>query len=347
MGARSRGLAAGLALVATLSAGSACAEQFLLFDVEFTYTWQDAINSSPSMSHYYVNDDNVLNTERPGNWLSPVDFRNGTLHVRLEVIDKPPGDQTANWTLCYIANEGGYGCAQTGVYTSEGVFESDVAMTEWWNSEVIDWSQGIKQMDLIYKKSTAGLDHVHFFPELEPLLTPTTVRITMVQVAAGDTYDPSALGLDFGGNGGTGGTSDEGGADNQGGAGGDSGASTGGTSGAGGIAGASNANAGEAGAAVAGVGGSTGTSAAEIAGAAGSMAMPTAAAGASIVPIPQAGSDSTPPNPNPASNTDQATGCTIQRGNAPDRGFKSYSLVLAALLLRRRSPTTRRSKPRR
>src|SRR5689334_17048607 len=105
--------AAGIVAIGVLGAASAHAQQFLLFDVEFTYTWDDAINASPSKSHYYVNDDNVLNTERPGNWLSPVDYRNGTVHIRLEVIDKPPGDQTANWTLCYIANAGDYGCAQT------------------------------------------------------------------------------------------------------------------------------------------------------------------------------------------------------------------------------------------
>jgi hypothetical protein len=336
MGVPIRVLASGIGLCAMLGAASARAEQFLLFDVEFTYTWQDAINSSPSQSHYYVNDDNVLNTERPDDWLSPVDFRNGTLHVRLEVIDKPPGDQTANWTLCYIANEGGYGCAQTGVYTSEGVFESDVAMTDWWNNEVIDWSQGIKQMDLIYKKSTAGLDHVHFFPELEPLLTPTTVRITMVQVADGDTYDPSALGLDFA-TGGAGGTAGAGGDQNAGGAGGSTSLTPGGEGGVGGSGGAGN---GVAGAAVAGTSGSAGSAGAqspsEIAGAAGSLATPTAAAGAAIVdPIPSAGSEGTPPSQPPSSNVDSSRGCAIQRGAGGHRACASLGLLLAALLIRR------------
>ena len=40
------------------------AEQFVLFDVTFTYTKEDADNSKPSKSHYYVKGD-MLNPDRP------------------------------------------------------------------------------------------------------------------------------------------------------------------------------------------------------------------------------------------------------------------------------------------
>ncbi|MEQ8808935.1 MAG: hypothetical protein RIE59_07715, partial [Imperialibacter sp.] len=50
--------------------------QFLLFDTEFTYTKENADNSTPSKSHYYVKGD-MLNTQRPTDWTSPVDYRNG------------------------------------------------------------------------------------------------------------------------------------------------------------------------------------------------------------------------------------------------------------------------------
>lgn len=40
------------------------AEQFVLFDVTFTYTKHDADNSKPSKSHYYVKGD-MLNAMRP------------------------------------------------------------------------------------------------------------------------------------------------------------------------------------------------------------------------------------------------------------------------------------------
>src|SRR5689334_8425304 len=87
------------------------AEQFVLFDVTFTYTKADADNSKPSPSHYYVKGDR-LNPQRPRDWTAPVDFRNGTVHVRLEVLEKPGGDEPTMWNICYIPNKGqghGYG----------------------------------------------------------------------------------------------------------------------------------------------------------------------------------------------------------------------------------------------
>src|SRR5690242_16359084 len=82
-------LAAG-ALI-TLSAKSSQAEQFVLFDVTFDFTWEDAINAKPSQSHYYVKENNGLNLQRPDNWVSPIDYRNGKVHIHLEVLEKPAG----------------------------------------------------------------------------------------------------------------------------------------------------------------------------------------------------------------------------------------------------------------
>src|SRR5438552_11961802 len=88
------------------------AAQFVLFDVTFTYTKMDADTSTPSKSHYYVRG-NMLNPDRPHDWTNPVDYRNGTVHIRAEVIEKPTGGEKTTWTLCYIPNQGqgnGYGC---------------------------------------------------------------------------------------------------------------------------------------------------------------------------------------------------------------------------------------------
>lgn len=169
-------------------------KQFVLFDAEFTYTKKDADNSKPSKSHYYVKG-NMLNTERPTDWTSPVDYRNGTVHIRLEVLEKPPGDAPTTWSLCYIPNKGqgnGYGCTSTGVYTKEGVYEKDVPMTSFWENESIIWPQGVKQMDLVIKDDSGGQGHAHKRVDHEKYF-PTRVRISMIQVAAGGTYDPSWL----------------------------------------------------------------------------------------------------------------------------------------------------------
>src|SRR5437868_498048 len=65
--------------VVVFSAAVAQAEQFVLFDVTFTYTKDDADNSQPSKSHYYIKGDK-LNPNRPQDWTRPVDYRNGAVH---------------------------------------------------------------------------------------------------------------------------------------------------------------------------------------------------------------------------------------------------------------------------
>ena len=169
-------------------------KQFVLFDQEFVYTKQDADNSTPSKSHYYVTGEKI-NPDRPKNWTTPVDYRNGTVHIRIEVKEKPAGNAPTTWTLCYIPNKGkgnGYGCTGTDVYTSTGVYERDVPMTSFWENESIIWEEGIKQMDLVIKDDSGGQGHAHKRADFEKFF-PTKVRITMVQVGRGEQYDSSIL----------------------------------------------------------------------------------------------------------------------------------------------------------
>src|SRR5207253_1494221 len=176
------------------AAGEAHAQQFVLFDVTFTYTKEDADNSKPSKSHYYVKGDR-LNPDRPKDWTQPVDYRNGTVHIRLEVLEKPPGGEPTTWTLCYIPNKGqknNYGCTGTGVYREKGVYERDQSMTSFWENDSIIWSEGIKEMHLVIKDNSGGSGHAHKRADHEKFF-PTKVRITMVQVAAGSKYDPSLV----------------------------------------------------------------------------------------------------------------------------------------------------------
>lgn len=230
-------LAAG-ALVG-LSPKASHAEQFTLFDVTFNFTWQDAINSTPSKSHYYVKSDK-LNAQRPTNWMAPIDYRTGKVHIYLEVLEKPAGGQKQGWALCYVGG-GSYGCPYTKYYTEKGVYESEVDMTSFYNNATIDWTKGITEVDLVYTINDSGQGHVHFFPELQDKTTPTKVRIAMVQVSKGSTYDPSKLPSTGGGTGGSGGAGGLGGAGGgaSGGTGGAAGASAGGAGGAAGLGGSS------------------------------------------------------------------------------------------------------------
>lgn len=221
-------LAAG-ALV-TLLPKPSHAEQLTLFDVTFDFTWEDAINASPSKSHYYVKSDK-LNAQRPTNWMTPIDYRAGKVHIYLEVLEKPEGGQKQGWALCYVGG-GSYGCPYTKYYTEKGVYESDVDMTSFYNNATIDWTKGITEVDLVYTINDSGQGHVHFFPELKDKTTPTKVRIAMVQVAKGSTYDASMLpgAGNPGGSGGMGGGAGSGTGGNA--NGGVSGSATGGSAGA-------------------------------------------------------------------------------------------------------------------
>lgn len=164
-------------------------KQFTLFDEEFTFTKADADSSYPSKSHYYVTG-KKLNSNMPKDWTIPIDYRNGTVHIKIEVIDKPKGNAPTKWTLCYIPNKkqgNGYGCTSTDIYLKEGLYEKDVLMTDFWENEAIIWTEGIKQMDLVIKDDSGGQGHAHKRADYEKFF-PTTVRITMVQVAKGAVY---------------------------------------------------------------------------------------------------------------------------------------------------------------
>ena len=181
-----------LSLVVVSSPTRAAGEQFVLFDTTFTFTHEDAINSKPSQSHVYLKGEQ-LNAERPKNWVSPIDYRNGTVHLRLEVIDKPAGGQPTSWSICYIPFKGqghGYGCIGTGAYREKGVIEKDISMTSFWQNNDIVWTEGIKEMHLVLKDDRNT--HAHKLPDPGKFF-PTKVRMTLIQVSKGAVYDPSKL----------------------------------------------------------------------------------------------------------------------------------------------------------
>ncbi len=193
---RTHGSLSVLAGLAALSLGASTvqAEQFVLFDATFTFTKKDADNSKPSPSHYYVRD-KLMNEERPKDWTNPVDYRNGTAHVRLEVLEKPPGSEATTWSVCYIPNKGqknGYGCFNTPVYKEAGVYEQDIPMTKFWQNDSIVWDQGIKEMHLVIKDNSGGSGHAHKRQDHEKFF-PTKVRMTVIQVSVDSKYDPKLV----------------------------------------------------------------------------------------------------------------------------------------------------------
>lgn len=175
-----------------LFAVTASAEQFVLFDEVFTFDEKDAV---PTQSHLFVKPEK-FGKDTPKDWTQPIDYRNGTVHIRYEVLEKPAGDTPTFWSLCYIPIKGqknGYGCASSPTYTTTGVFEKDEDMTKFWENDSIVWTDGIKMMSLVVKAAKIpGKNHAHLQPDLSKFF-PTKIRVIMVQVSKGATYDATKV----------------------------------------------------------------------------------------------------------------------------------------------------------
>jgi len=180
------------AMVIALGCATPCsAQQFVLFDEVFSFGIEEAVRTK---SHLFVMPDD-FGKGCPSDWTSPVDYRNGRVHIRIEVLEKPKGEAPTTWSLCYIPNVGqknGYGCTGTAKYTREGVYDSEVSMTAFWNHDSIVWDKGIKKMALVIKDGSGGQGHAHKRKDHEKYF-PTRIRISMVQIARGGKFDESIL----------------------------------------------------------------------------------------------------------------------------------------------------------
>lgn len=110
----------------------------------------------------------------------------------LEPIEVVARGRLSEWRHHNKGQKNGYGCTGTGLFREKGVYEQDVSMKSFWENDSIVWSEGIKQMDLVIKDNSGGRGHAHKRPDHEKFF-PTKVRITMVQVSAGSTYDPTLV----------------------------------------------------------------------------------------------------------------------------------------------------------
>jgi hypothetical protein len=182
-----------LPLVLCLSlAATAEAEQLVLFDEVFTFAEKDAV---PTQGHLKIPAAR-FSKDTPKDWTQPVDYRHGTVHIRFEVLEKPPGETPVMWSVCYIPNKGqknNYGCASSPTYTKPGVYEREEQMTGFWENDSIVWTEGVQMMTLVMKAAKAtGDNHASAQPDLGKFF-PTKVHVTIVQVSKGATYDPGKV----------------------------------------------------------------------------------------------------------------------------------------------------------
>ncbi len=196
---RLAGLASGLVLAAASASSVARAEQFVVLDETWTH--------SPDLpdSHFRVEPSGST----PADWVSPIDYSQGTAHVYLEVHTKPTAQET-RFQVCFEATPT-YACTdQSPTYTTIGTYEWATPFANFWSPEgtSVDWTQGVNLLACILKdteNNKPSADNVG--DEIAALYMPTDVRMVVTIVTPGGTYEPpTPTGEGGGGGGGEGGS---------------------------------------------------------------------------------------------------------------------------------------------
>ena len=171
-----------LALAAVgLHAERAHAEQVVVADVAYTHSAQTTKDS-----HYRVNP----TPETPANWQSPVNYAQGSVHVRLQVKTKPSATPT-RFQICFEMKQN-YCCTdQAPVYTTTGVYEWDTDVEKLWRPGPVDFTKGIVDSALILKDT----NNVKPAPEnvgqaTSALYMPSDVAVTVTLVSSGAVFQP-------------------------------------------------------------------------------------------------------------------------------------------------------------
>ena len=169
-----------VAVFVALSGGATQAAQVVVMD----QTWVHG----PDMpdSHFRV----PPMDGTPANWVSPVDYSQGSAWVYLEVHAKPTLEPT-RFQVCFEATPT-YACTdQSPTYTEVGVYEWETPFANFYQGDMVDWTLGTHKLACILKDTMNGkpsADNVG--PETAALYMPTEVRMVVTLVEPGGVYDP-------------------------------------------------------------------------------------------------------------------------------------------------------------
>lgn len=174
-------LFSGALAAASFEARAAHAEQFVIADATYTHSGQ-----TTSDSHYPV----TPTAETPANWQSPVDYTQGSVHVRLEVKTKPSETPT-RFQVCFEMQTN-YCCTdQAPAYTAPGVYEWDTDVEQMWRPGPVDFTTGVVRSQLILKDTNNGKPSPeNVGEETSALYMPTDLSVTVTVVSNGADYQP-------------------------------------------------------------------------------------------------------------------------------------------------------------
>jgi hypothetical protein len=174
-------LFSGALATASFAARDARAEQFVIADATYTHSGE-----TTSDSHYPV----APTAETPANWQSPVDYTQGSVHVRLEVKTMPSATPT-RFQICFEMMTN-YCCTdQAPAYTAPGVYEWDTDVEQLWRPGPVDFTTGVLRSQLILKDTNNGKPSPeNVGEETSALYMPTDLSVTVTVVSNGADYQP-------------------------------------------------------------------------------------------------------------------------------------------------------------
>jgi hypothetical protein len=307
------------------------AEQVILTDVSYTHSTETTEDS-----HYRVDP-----PEQPSNWVEPIDYSAGSVHIIVDVKTKPDGDAPTKFQICFEGTPSAACTDQSPTYTKPGKIEWTSQFANFWYGGEVDWSQGVRQIALLVKDDENGK------PVGDPLYMPTDVRVEVALLSPGETYQPPAepagtagAGGAAGATAGTGGTAGDEGLAGAGGSAGAAGAANAAGSDAAGASGSSAGGAGGGSAPTAGSGGAAG-SAGTASSAQPSAAGRSAVAGAAGGVAAGSGSVSTSHDALAEAPPRESSSCRVLELGSSASGSPSlwlFALLGVVVAIRRRAP---------
>jgi hypothetical protein len=146
--------------------------QFVLVDATFTAAANNTMSSEYAVAPL---------EGAPANWRSPIDYAAGSLHVRVEVLEKPSEMKTLS-NVCLKSNDVLTCQPYPPSYTKPGVYKSDAYFSDFWQFEVYDWTTPVERVNVVVKDENGR------FVQGNPAYFPTKMHVIVTVVPPGERF---------------------------------------------------------------------------------------------------------------------------------------------------------------
>jgi len=177
-----------LAILTPAAAAWAQNDQFVLLDTRYIH------NTSTKAFSYFP-----LAPGVPDNWRMPINYAEGTVYMRLEVLSKPT-TRGVNYQICIFQDQhtaAKHACARYQLFTGTGLYTWSQAMTGLFQYGNLDWTRRMLDLMLVVKDRNGNPvdDRFGFGGQWDgspnfSLYYPMEVKFTAIVVAKNATFVP-------------------------------------------------------------------------------------------------------------------------------------------------------------